>query len=120
MTRAQRAKHEDDGHANYHSGCPFCVMCRGLADRHERRRDEEDQRAGGEGEHQEVPTISFDFCLLMQKDQGKSIPTLVARDHKSCYTHASTCPGESTKEEDYSEDIVHKCKNCVEMLGYKR
>ena len=38
----------------------------------------------------------------------------------SCYTHAFTCPGKSTKEEEYSDDIVHKCKNCVEMLGYKR
>ena len=65
-------------------------------------------------------TISFDFCFLTQKDQAKSIPTLAAIDHKSCYTHAFTCPGKSTKEEEYSEDIVHKCKMFVEMLGYKR
>ena len=56
----------------------------------------------------------------MQKDQGKNIPTLVARDHESCYTHAFTCPGDSAKEDEYSEDIVHKCKMLVEMLGYKR
>ena len=90
-----------------------------LADQHERKRDEENQHAGDEVEQQEVPTISVDFCFLMQKDQGKSIPTLVARDHKSCYTHAFTCPGKSTKEVEYSEEIVHKCKICVEMLGYK-
>ena len=65
-------------------------------------------------------TISFDFCFLMQKDQGKSIPTLVARDHKSFYTYAFTRPARSTKEEEYSEEIVHKCEICVEMLGHKR
>ena len=64
--------------------------------------------------------MSFDFCFLMQKEQGKSIPTMVARDHKTCYTHAFTCPGKSTKEEEYSEQIVIKCKHFVEQLGYKR
>ena len=120
LTKTQRRQQYLDGHSNYHPGCPFFVRCRGLADRHERKRGEEDERAGGEDEHQDVPTISFDFCFRMQKDQGKSIPTLVARDHKSCYTHAFTCPDKSTKEEGYSEDIVHKCKIFVEMLGYKR
>ena len=56
----------------------------------------------------------------MQTDQGKSIPALVTRDHKSCYTHAFTCPGKSIKEEECSEEIVHKCKMMVEMLGYNR
>ena len=64
--------------------------------------------------------MSFDFCFLMQKEQGKSIPTLVDRDHKTCYTLAFTCPGKSTKEEEFSEQIVIKCKNFVEQLGYKR
>ena len=56
----------------------------------------------------------------MQIEQGKSIPTMVARDNKTCYTHAFTCPGNSAKEEEYSEQIVIKCKNLVEQLGYKR
>ena len=64
--------------------------------------------------------MSFDFCFLMQKEQGKAIPTMVARDHKTCYTHAFACPGKSTKEEEYSDQIVQKCKVSVEMLGYKR
>ena len=120
LTKAQRRQHYLRVHANCHPGCLFCVRCRGLANRHERKQDEEDQRAGDEDEHQEVPTISFAFCFFMQRDQGTIIPTLVAGDHKSCYTHAFTCPGKFTKEEEYSEDIVHKCKICVEMLGYKR
>ena len=120
LTKTHRRQHYLEGHANYHPGCPFCVRCRGLADRHERKQDEEDQHAGVEVEQQEVPTISFDFCFLMQKDQGKSIPTLVARDHRSCYTHVFTCSGKSTKEADCSEDVVHKCKIVVEMFGHKR
>ena len=56
----------------------------------------------------------------MQKYQGKSMPTLVARDHKSCYTHEFTCPGKSAKEEVYSDQIVQKCNVFVERLGYKR
>ena len=71
-------------------------------------------------ELEEVPTVSFDFCFLMQKEQGKAMPVLVARDHKTCYTHAFVCPGKSTKEEEYSDQIVQKCKVFVEMLGYKR
>ena len=67
-----------------------------------------------------MPTISFDVCFFVHKDPGKSIPTLVVRDHKSCYTHAFICPGKSTKEEEYSEDIVHKCKICADMPGHKR
>ena len=110
FTKTQRRQHYLEGHANYHPGCLFCVRCRGLADRHERKRVEEDPRAGGEDDHQDVPTISFDFCFLMQKDQGKSIPTLVTRDYKSCYTHAFTCSDKSTNEEEYSEEIVHKCE----------
>ena len=45
---------------------------------------------------------------------------MVARDHKPCYIDAFTCPGKSTKEEDYAEEIVHKCNVFVEMIGYKR
>ena len=67
-----------------------------------------------------MPTISLDFCFLCQKDQGKSIPTMVARDHKTIYTSAFTCPGKSTKEEEYSDQIVERCQNCVNSLGYKR
>ena len=67
-----------------------------------------------------MPTISFDFCFLCQKDQGKSIPTMVARDHKTIYTSAFTCPGKSTKEEEYSDQIVERCQNFVNSLGYKR
>ena len=44
----------------------------------------------------------------------------MSRDHKTSYTHTFTCPGKSTKEEEYSEQIVLKCKNCVEQPGYKR
>ena len=84
LTKTQRRQHDLEGHTNYHPGCPFLTRCIGLADRHEQNRDEEDQRAGDEDEHQEVSTRSFDFCFLMEKDQGKSIPTLVARDGKSC------------------------------------
>ena len=80
----------------------------------------DDQRAGDEDEHQEDPTISVDVCFLLQKDLGNSIPTLVARDHMLCYTHAFTCPGKSTKEEEYSEGTVHKCKILVEMLRSER
>ena len=104
LTKTQHKQYYLEGHANYHPGFPFCVRRRWLADRHERKRGEEDLQTGGEAEPDEVPTISFDFCFLMQKDQGKAIPTMVARDHKTCYTHththththAFTCPGEST------------------------
>ena len=77
---------------------------------HERNKHEEDHRPGGEAEIDEEPTVSFDFCFLMQKEQGKAIPTMVARDHKTCYTHVFTCPGNSTKEEEYSEQIVTKSR----------
>ena len=60
---------------------------------------------------EDVPTASFDF---------KAIPTMAAREHSSCYTSAFACPGQSTKEEEYSNEIVHKCDLCVESLGYKR
>ena len=83
LTNTQRKQHYLEGHANYHPGCPVCVRCRGLADRHERNKHEEDHRPGGEAELDEVPTISFDFCSLMQKEQGKSIQTMIARDHKT-------------------------------------
>ena len=120
LTKTQRKQHYLEVHANYHPGCPFFVRCRGLADRHERNKHEEDHRPGGEPELDEVPTVSFDFCFLTRKEQGKAIPTRVDRDHRTCYTHAFTCPGKSTKEEEYSEQIVMKCKNFVEQLGYKR
>lgn len=64
--------------------------------------------------------MSFDFCFLKQKDQGKAMPVLVAREHKTCYTHAFACPCTSTKAEEYSDQIVQTCKVFVEMLGYKR
>ena len=38
LTKTQRKQHYLEGHANYHPGCPFCVRCRGLADRHEKAR----------------------------------------------------------------------------------
>ena len=120
LTKTQRKQHYLEGHANSPPGCPFYVRFRGLADRHERKQDDDDLQAGDDVEPADVPTISFDFDLVMQKDHGKSIPTLVARDHKSCYTHAFTCPSKSTKEEEYSEQIVRTCKVFVEMLGYKR
>ena len=56
----------------------------------------------------------------MQKDQGNLTPTMFARDRKTCYIHAFTCPGKSTKEEEYSEQFVIKCKNLMEQPGYKR
>ena len=122
LTKTQSKQHYLDGQCNYHPGCPFCDRCRGLTDRHARKRDEQDRQPGGEVEQDEVPTVSFDFCFLTQKDQGKSVPTMLAWDHKTCYTHAFTCEGKSTKneeEEEYSEQIVIKCKNSVEQLGYK-
>ena len=87
-----------------------------MADRHVRKSkiDEEDEKSA------DIPTVSFDFCFLCQKDQGKSIPTMVAREHSTCYTGAFTFPGKSTKEEEYSNQIVHRCKLFVESLGYKR
>ena len=42
--------------------------------------------------------LVWTFVFLMQEEQGKSIATMVARDHKTRYTHAFTCPGKSTKE----------------------
>ena len=56
----------------------------------------------------------------MQNEEGKSIPTMVVRDHKTLYTHALRCPGKSTKEEEYSEQMVIKGNHFVEQLGYKR
>ena len=84
LTKTQRKQHYLEGHANYHPGCPFCVRCRGLADRHERKRGEDDPEPGGEADLDEVPTVSFDFCFIMQKEQGKAMPVLLARDHKTC------------------------------------
>ena len=108
MTKTQKKQHYLEGHANYHPGCPFCVRCRGLADRHERKRDEHEPEPVDEDDPQEVPTVSFDFCFLMQKEQGKAMQVLVARDHKTSYTQGFVCPGKSTKEEEYSDQIVQK------------
>ena len=83
LTDTQRKQHYLEGHPNYHPGCPFCVRCRGLADRHERKRGEDDPEPGGKAELKEVPTVSFDFCFFVQKEQGKAMPVLVARDHKT-------------------------------------
>ena len=38
LTKTQRKQHYLEGRANCHPGCPFCVRCRGLADRHEEAR----------------------------------------------------------------------------------
>ena len=38
LTKTQWKQHYLEGHANDHPGCPFCVRCRGLADRHEEAR----------------------------------------------------------------------------------
>ena len=109
LTKTQHKQHYLELHANYH---PVPVRCRRLAEQHQRKREAEriqagdDLRAGGEPEPGEVPTISFDFYLLIQKDQGRSLPVLVARDHKSCYTQSFIGPGKSTKEEEYSDRIV--------------
>ena len=64
--------------------------------------------------------MSFDFSSPFQKDQGKSIPTMVAKEHRTCYTTSLTCPGKSLKEEEYSDQIVHRCKVFVEQLWYTR
>ena len=120
MTKTQRKQHYLEGHANCHPGCPFCVRCRGLVDRHERKRDEHELEPVDEDDPQEVPTVSFDFCFLMQKEQGKAMPVLVARDHKTCYTQAFVCPGKSTKEEEYAEHIEQKCEAFVEIHGYNK
>ena len=72
------------------------------------------------GSPNHIPTISFDFCFLCQKDQGTSIPTMVGREHRCKYTQAFKCPGKSTKEEEYSDQIVSRCAKFVDSLGYKR
>ena len=41
LTKTQRKQHLLEGHANYHPGCQYCVRRRGLAERHEQKRDEE-------------------------------------------------------------------------------
>ena len=64
--------------------------------------------------------MSLDSCFLCQKDQGKSSPTMVAREHRTCYTSFFTCPGKSTKEKEYIDQIVHRCKMFVEARGHKR
>ena len=80
LTKTQHKQHYLEGHANYHPGCPFCVRYRGLADRQERKRDEEDlQPAGEAAESDEVPAVSFDLCVFTQKGQGKSIPIVVVQ-----------------------------------------
>ena len=45
---------------------------------------------------------------------------MIAREHKTTYTGAFTCPGKSTKEEEYSDQIVSRCAKFVDSLGYKR
>ena len=64
--------------------------------------------------------MSFDLCFLCQKDQAKSILTMVAREHRTCYNNSFTRPGKSTKEKEYSDQIVHRCNMFVESFGYKR
>ena len=76
LTKTQRKQHYLEGHANYHPGCPFCVRCRGRADRRElRERDEDELQPGDEEEPEDIPTISFDFCFLMQ-DAAETINRL--------------------------------------------
>ena len=95
------------------------MRCRGLVDRHERghrqARQEEQQEDG-----EEIPTVSFDFCFLCQKDQIKWTPTMMTREHRTCYTNSFTCSGKSTKGEEYSDQIVRRCNMLAESLGYKR
>ena len=56
LTKTQRKKHYLEGHANYDPGCPSCVRCKGLADRHERcERDEDVFQQGDEDEPEDVP-----------------------------------------------------------------
>ena len=116
-SKVKPCEHYLVGHADYHPGCEVCVRSRGLADRHERH----PEHAHDEGEEvDEVPTISFDFCFLCQKEQGRSIPTMVAREHKTINTNAFTCPGQSTQEEEYNDQIVDRCVKFADSLGYKR
>ena len=49
-----------------------------------------------------------------------SRPWSTGTTRRATHTHAFTCPGKSTKEEEYSEQIVIKCKNFMKQLGYKR
>ena len=64
--------------------------------------------------------MSMDFCFLCQKDQGKSMPTLVMRSKPPGYTGAFVCPGKSTRNEAYSDKIVERATAFVDNLGYKR
>ena len=69
MTRAQRRQHDDEGHANYHPGCEFCVRAKGLPDRHTRGKTND---ADELHKDEEMPTVSFDFCFLSQSGQAKA------------------------------------------------
>ena len=89
LTKTQLRKHNLYCLANYNAGCPYCVSCRGLANRHERR-DRQARREEHQEDEAKMPTVSLEFCFLCQKDQGKSIPTMVAREHRTCYTNYFT------------------------------
>ena len=111
LSKEKLEQHYLEGHANYDPGCEYCVRCRGLMDRHTRGESSEDS---------EIPTMSMDFCFLCQKDQGKSMPTLVMRSKPPGYTGAFVCPGKSTRNEAYSDKIVERATAFVDNLGYKR
>ena len=72
FTKTQCKQHYLEGHANYHPVCPFCTRCRGLADRHQRKRDDVDLQAGDEVEPDDVPTISFEICFSCRRIKGKT------------------------------------------------
>ena len=61
MTRAQRAKHEDEGHANYNPRCEFCVRARGLPDRRQRCKSSTAEELNKAVEEEEFPTVSFEL-----------------------------------------------------------
>ena len=45
---------------------------------------------------------------------------MVGREHRCKHTEACTCPGKTTKEEEYSDQLVSGCAKFVNGLGYKR
>ena len=103
LTKQQLEKHYLEGHANYLAGCEYCVRCRGRADRHSTAdKDSKEYLEGEDG----VPMISMDFCFLAQKTQDKSTPALVIKEHRTKYMGARACPGKSTVQEEYSNQVV--------------
>ena len=110
-TRQQVEEHELT-HMPYKVWCKHCVKTRGLNDPHRTLK----HHFKGDV----CPMISMDFGFMKRHDEGKMMPFVVLRDHKTRMTFSHKLLGKSTTEEDYSKYIVHAVMADLKSLDYKK